>query len=161
MGLLERPPVAPPLQQIRRILADVSAGGAFAARVAVPADDLDVEVRGVGPLRLPITDAQARALCAAARPAHYGKGEHTLLDRSVRDSWEIPANRLRIDRKRWDRTLLPAVDALRRELGLPEGRRLVPELHNLLVYGPGQFFLPHQDSEKVGTLVVTPAPPPV
>jgi len=45
------------------------------------------------------------------------------------------------------------------DLGLSEGSRLEAELHSMLVYAPGQFFLPHQDSEKademVGTLVVT------
>ncbi len=82
----------------------------------------------------------------------------TLLDRRVRDTWEIPKSRVKIDRRRWNRTLRPALEALRAELGLPAGARLEAELHNLLVYEPGQFFAPHQDSEKadamVGTLVV-------
>jgi outer membrane receptor protein involved in Fe transport len=47
----------------------------------------------------------------------------------------------------------------KRELGLPNAAELTADLHFLLVYEPGQFFLPHQDSEKddsmVGTLVVT------
>ena len=41
---------------------------------------------------------------------------------------------------------------------MPDGAKLRAELHNLLVYGPGQFFAPHQDSEKadgmIGSLVV-------
>ncbi len=45
------------------------------------------------------------------------------------------------------------------ELGVPAGSRLEAELHALLVYGPGQFFVPHQDTEKndamIGTLTVT------
>ncbi|MGH2843697.1 MAG: 2OG-Fe(II) oxygenase, partial [Solirubrobacteraceae bacterium] len=44
------------------------------------------------------------------------------------------------------------------ELGVPPGARLRAELHAMLVYSTGQFFLAHQDSEKsdamVGTLVV-------
>jgi hypothetical protein len=70
-----------------------------------------------------------------------------------------PASRLRLDQARWDRSLGPIVDELRENLGLADGWRVEAELHNLLIYGPGQFFLPHQDSEKademVGTLVVT------
>ncbi|MGH3283069.1 MAG: 2OG-Fe(II) oxygenase [Streptosporangiaceae bacterium] len=42
---------------------------------------------------------------------------------------------------------------------MPAGNRLETELHALLVYGPGQFFVPHQDTEKndamIGTLTVT------
>ena len=51
------------------------------------------------------------------------------------------------------------LDGIRDELGLPGSAMLRAELHSLLVYEPGQFFLPHQDSEKhdalVGTLAVT------
>jgi hypothetical protein len=53
---------------------------------------------------------------------------------------------------------LPQLDRIRRDLGLPDDCRLRAELHNLLVYEPGQFFVTHQDSEKaddmIGTLVV-------
>ena len=94
-----------------------------------------------------------------ARPARYGQGERTLLDRRVRDTSEIPKSRVKIDRRRWNRTLLPMLDGLSADLGLPAGCRLAAELHSMLVYGPGQFFRRHQDSEKaddmVGTLVVT------
>jgi len=48
---------------------------------------------------------------------------------------------------------------VKEELGLPTRATLTAELHSLLVYEPGQFFLPHQDSEKddamVGSLVVS------
>ncbi len=41
---------------------------------------------------------------------------------------------------------------------MPQGATLRAELHNLLVYETGQFFAPHQDSEKadgmIGSLVV-------
>jgi hypothetical protein len=66
---------------------------------------------------------------------------------------------VRIDRRRWNKALGPVLDALRAELGLPDGCRLRAELHSVLMYEQGQFFAPHQDSEKVdamvGTLVVT------
>ncbi len=71
----------------------------------------------------------------------------------------MPTSRVRIDKRQWNRTLTPVLDGLREDLGLPAGSRLTAELHSLLVYSPGQFFLPHQDSEKsndmVGTLTVT------
>ncbi len=93
------------------------------------------------------------------RPARFGKGEQTLLDRGVRDTWEIPRSRIKIDKRQWDRTLRPVLDGLRADLGLPAGSVLTAEFHAMLVYGPGQFFAPHQDSEKadamIGTLVVS------
>ncbi len=145
------------------LLGKLDVPGSFSARKAAPADDLNIEVRGVGALRFPVPEEQARALCEIGRPARYGRGEQTLLDRRVRDTWQIPSSRVRIDKRRWSKTLVPVLDALRDDLGLPSGCRLEAELHSMLVYARGQFFLPHQDSEKhdemVGSLVVTlPAP---
>lgn len=121
-------------------------------------DDLDIRIRGVGKLTLPVVAAQAKELRLIARPAKYGRGEETLLDRRVRDTWEVPRSRVNIDKRRWNQTLWPTLDQVRRDLGLPDGCRLKAELHSMLVYEPGQFFAPHQDSEKademVGTLVV-------
>lgn len=151
--------VTPALEQIAALLTGISGPGSFAACRSASADDLHLAVTGIGPLRFPISRAQAQQLCRVARPARYGRGEETLLDRRVRDTWEVPRSRVKIDRRRWNRTLLPVLDQLRGDLGLPEACRLKAELHSMLVYGPGQFFRTHQDSEKtdhmVGTLVVT------
>lgn len=144
---------------IAEILAGTRSAGSFAAMRTAQADDLCLAVDGLGRLHLPISRAQAQRLCRLSRRARYGRGEKTLLDTSVRDTWEVPKSRIRIDRPRWSRTLLPILESLRADLGLPAGARLQAEVHSMLVYGPGQFFLPHQDSEKtddmVGTLVVT------
>lgn len=65
---------------------------------------------------------------------------------------------LAIDERRWQRTLERELPRIAHDLGVPEGATLRAELHNLLVDGPGQFFAPHQDSEKsdgmIGSLVV-------
>lgn len=145
-------------EKIATLLGGVG-GGSFASRRTAPADDLVLAVKGVGPLRFPIPREQARLLLAKAQPARYGRREHTLLDRRVRDTGEIPASQVKLDRQRWRRTLQPRLDALGTDLGLAPGQRLAAELHSLLIYGPGQFFKQHQDSERadgmVGTLVVT------
>ena len=147
------------LQHIGELLSEVGARDAFTARRTAAADDLLLEVKDVGPVRFPISRAAAQRLCSVARPARYGKGEETLLDQRVRDTWEIPKSKVKLDKRRWNRTLLPVLDGLRGDLGLPDGCQLKAELHSMLVYAPGQFFLPHQDSEKaddmVGTLAVT------
>lgn len=65
---------------------------------------------------------------------------------------------MRIDNRRWNRTLRPVLEAIRDDLGLPPASSLDAQLHSMLVYEARQFFAPHQDSEKddamVGTLVV-------
>ncbi len=112
----------------------------------------------MGPLRLPVTAAQAKELRLLARPACYGNGEDTLLDRRVRDTWQVPLSWVSVDARRWAATLGPMLHAIRDDLGLPPTSILEPDLHAMLVYEPGQFFAAHQDSEKddrmVGSLVV-------
>ncbi len=141
------------------LLGAVNAPGSFSAKRTAAADGLHLDVRGVGPLQFPVPKEQLRQLAHFARPARYGLGELTLLDRRVRDTWEVPKSRVKIDQRLWSKTLLPVLDGLRADLGLPAECRLKAELHSMLVYGPGQFFAPHQDSEKadgmVGSLVVT------
>lgn len=127
----------------------------FSATRSAPTSDLQIEVRGVGPIRLPVSQAQARQLCKVARPARYGHGEDTILDRAVRDTWEIPKSRVKIDARRWNKALRPALDRLARDLGLPSGSKLRAELHSMLVYSRGQFFVQHQDSEKDDAMIAS------
>ena len=141
------------------LLGQTVAPGAFSARRTARPDDLRLEVLGVGPIALPVSVGQAKELCVLGRPAQFGKGEQTLLDAKVRDTWEVPKSRVKIDKRQWNATLQPVLDRLRADLGLPAGCKLTADFHSMLVYAPGQFFAPHQDSEKadamIGTLVVT------
>src|SRR3954451_16573472 len=94
------------LEQIGEILGAVGSPGCFTARRTATADDLQLEVQGLGRLRLPVSRAQAENLCRLARPARYGRGEKTLLDRRVRDTRGIPQSRGEIDRAWGNRKVL-------------------------------------------------------
>src|SRR5579864_3629214 len=130
---------------------------ASSVELTAPMNDLRLEVEGFGPVKFPVTPAKARKLLGLGQPARFGRGEETLTDPDVRDTWEIPR---RLVRAEWDgATLKDVLATVKEELGLPNGAGLTADLHSLLVYEPNQFFLAHQDSEKddsmVGTLVVT------
>ena len=145
--------------QLADLLADLRAEGSFATRRTAPTADLGIDVRGVGSIGLPVSAAQAKELRHVARPTKYGHGTDTVLDRRVRDTWEVPKSRVRIDKRRWNQTRYPMLDTIRADLGLPDTTRLRAELHSMLVYEPGQFFAGNQDSEKsddmVASLIVT------
>jgi hypothetical protein len=146
------------LDQVVTALAAIQSEGTFAAELSCSSEDLRVEVAGIGPIDLPVSAATAQRLLAIARPAPFGKREKTLHDLNVRNTWEIEARLLKIDR-RWRRTLDAQLALIQQRLGLsPEGK-LVATLDKMLVYEPGQFFATHQDSERsddmVGSLVVT------
>lgn len=139
------------------LLHGLQSGGSFSTCRTAPVGDLAIEVAGVGVggLGLPVTAAQAKQLRLIARPAKYGQGELTILDRRVRDTWEIPRSRVRIDKRRWNNTLKPMLATIRDDLGLPPEVSLTAELHSMLLYERGQFFAAHQDSEKDDQMVAT------
>ncbi len=143
------------LGDVATALADIEAEGAFATRLACDSDELRIRIDGVGPLRFPISVAAVQKLRAVARAAPFGRRGETLHDTSVRDTWEIAPARIRIDAPRWQRILEPALAVIRQRLGLPEGGTLEAVLDKLLVYGPGQFFAPHQDSERADDMVAS------
>ena len=144
-----------PGERLARVLDGSQAPGAFSVQLSVPAKDVRLAVAGAGPVSLPVKAPQARRMIACARPARFGRAEQTLTDLSVRDTWEITPDQVTLTGLDWDAILAEVRDGL----GLPPRARLRAEPHALLVYGKGQFFLPHQDSEKddtmIGTLVVS------
>lgn len=115
-----------------------------------------IEVEGIGPLALPLLPAQATQLIAAAERAPYGRGADTLVDTSVRRTWQIGADRVRIQGRHWPAMLDGIVE--RAAVGLGAGVGVAAELYKLLVYDEGSFFLEHRDTEKspgmFGTLIV-------
>jgi predicted 2-oxoglutarate/Fe(II)-dependent dioxygenase YbiX len=133
------------------------AQAAFSVELTARTDDLSLEVEGFGRVRFPVTPAKARKLLGLGQPARFGRGEETVTDPDVRDTWEIPKHLVRAE---WnDATLKDILATVKEELGLPNAAELTADLHSLLVYETNQHFLAHQDSEKddsmVGTLVVT------
>ncbi|RYP35809.1 hypothetical protein DL767_003664 [Monosporascus sp. MG133] len=118
-----------------------------------------LEVAGT-PIPLPLTARDAQVIRSACRPAPYGKGEATLVDESVRKTWELGRDEFRLaNQPEWDAFVADALlrDVAEHSLGMPSsGVRAEP--YKLLLYEEGSFFRRHKDSEKapgmVGTLVV-------
>ena len=139
-------------------LRSIESPGAFSVRIMAPTDNLRLEVNDVGPVRLPLSSRMARKLIGVARPAPFGRGERTVRDSRVRDTWEISRSRVKVDQGLWQQTFEPQLERIKAGLGLALDCKLDARLHKLLVYEPGQFFRVHQDSEKsddmVGTLSV-------
>ena len=67
-------------ERLARLFAGAEPAGSFSAQLLAPAQALELEVSGVGPVRLPIRAPFAKKLIAVARPAMFGRGEQTLTD---------------------------------------------------------------------------------
>jgi hypothetical protein len=113
-----------------------------------------LKVAGLGPVGLPLTAAQAPELKKHCQQAPYGKGEKTIVDTSVRRVWQLEPDRFSLTNPDWQQYLSGVVQTVQRELGLDK-QKLESHVYNLLLYEPGNFFLPHRDGEKPDRMVAT------
>ncbi|MBA2653780.1 MAG: hypothetical protein H0U71_01780 [Gammaproteobacteria bacterium] len=134
------------MEDIIASLQKIQTHGSFWAKRSVSIDQLQLEIKGFGQLKLPLSARNSNNLIKHAKPAKFGWRDQTILDEKVRHAWEIPNNKIKIDRS-WKQVFNSLLNLLKVDLGLPESALLKADLHNLLIYEPGQFFAPHQDSE--------------
>jgi hypothetical protein len=76
-------------ERLARVLEGSAEPGAFSVRLSVPARGVGLTVAGAGSISFPVKAPRAKQMIAVAEPARFGRGEHTLTDLSVRDTWEI------------------------------------------------------------------------
>ena len=135
------------------LLSTVRRTGDYFASGTVEIMAPQIEVEGVGPIALPLLPVQAEQLLAVADPAPYGRGDETLIDPSVRLTWQIGAERVRIRGRHWPGTLEAILAQVTDGLGLTEP--VSSELYKMLVYDRGSFFVGHRDTEKAPGMFAT------
>ena len=118
------------------VLRSVDRPGDFCVHGRLYAPMPTLEVAGGGMLAFPVPEKQIHALIGAAERAPYGRGPETVVDRSVRDCWQIGAERIALSGGAWPETLAGILDRAASGLGCPP-ERLEARLYKLLVYEPG------------------------
>ncbi|KAF1810779.1 hypothetical protein P152DRAFT_460069 [Eremomyces bilateralis CBS 781.70] len=117
----------------------------------------DISVPGVGPITLPLCEPQARQLIDKSRLSPFGKGTETVVDTSVRNTWEIDASQFEIMNPDWNPLFTEIVAIAAEGLGVSVPIEAVP--YKMLIYEKGAHFKAHTDTEKIpgmlGTLVIS------
>lgn len=143
--------------ELEMVLAGVERPGEFFVQGALELPMPRVEVEGVGTLSFPVPGTQVAEVMAKAARAPYGRGEATLIDESVRRTWQVTADGVRVGGTSWLKAFPQILGRVVAGLGC-EGVPVTAELYKLLVYEAGGFFKAHRDTEKTpgmfGTLVV-------
>lgn len=133
----------------------------FCVAGCLPAVDPGIAIDGLGAVAIPLKRGMAQKLIAQCQVAPYGKGTETLVDTSVRRTFELDPRKFRLSQE-WSAAVAGQVRLAAGQLGLP-AERVEARLYKLLVYEKGGFFLPHRDSEKhdgmVASLIVVLANP--
>lgn len=93
---------------------------------------------GVGPIGLPITTEQARALIAQSEQAPYGKGELTIVDTDVRRVWQLGASQIAFSNPRWASFLAELLEQVQEGLGV--AGKVEAHFYKLLVYERSPFL---------------------
>ncbi|MBL8395464.1 MAG: 2OG-Fe(II) oxygenase [Candidatus Accumulibacter sp.] len=140
-------------QDLASILQGVRRPGDFHAAGRLDIFTPQLEVTGVGPVALPLLPAQAEQLVATAEAAPYGRGADTLIDRNVRRTWQIGADRVHIGGRHWAKSLATIVARSATGLGVLEP--VAAELYKMLIYDTGSFFVRHRDTEKAPGMFAT------
>ena len=142
------------LTALAELIGSVDRPGEYCVHARTFAPMPRIEVSDIGVLSFPVPAAQLDALIAGSERAPYGRGEDTLVDRSVRDCRQIAPGRIEIGGTTWTGTLGGILDRAAEGLGCPGGA-LAADFHKLLIYEPGGFFAPHRDTEKADGMVAT------
>jgi predicted 2-oxoglutarate/Fe(II)-dependent dioxygenase YbiX len=139
--------------ELAELLSTVQRPGDFFASGRLELLPPRLTVDGVGQIALPLLPVQAEQLIALAERAPYGRGAATIVDTSVRRTWQIGPDRVRLDGKHWQATLDGAVALAAEGLGVDEP--VSAELYKLLIYDKGSFFVRHRDTEKAPGMFAT------
>ncbi|CAH0388370.1 unnamed protein product [Bemisia tabaci] len=143
--------------QILLTLQDIKAPSAFAFSAvssSLPNPGLYVPHHGV--MGLPLTTSDAQKIIREASQSPFGRGEETIVDTTVRKSWELKPEQFSLQNPKWQGAMKKILEDVNRGLGITKGTKKVrAELNKLLLYEPGAFFKPHKDSEKADGMFAT------
>eukprot|EP01122_Echinamoeba_exundans_P002009 TRINITY_DN11977_c0_g1_i1.p1 TRINITY_DN11977_c0_g1~~TRINITY_DN11977_c0_g1_i1.p1 ORF type:complete len:620 (-),score=103.31 TRINITY_DN11977_c0_g1_i1:36-1868(-) len=151
------------LAEARRLM---KTNAAFSCQGEILERDVVVHIK---PLKKDFTDwasmerEQLAKIHAAGSDAPFGKGTKTVVDKTVRSSKEFNPAQFEIKDAEFlklfgsDSSKSDILEKIRQTLA-PNCSRIRSDLYKMLVYGPGDFFQPHVDTQRgpdmFGTLVV-------
>ncbi|KAL0064876.1 hypothetical protein AAF712_008129 [Marasmius tenuissimus] len=106
-------------------------------------------LEGLGTVGLPLSEREAKVVIEKSIQAPFGKGERTIVDTEVRDTWEMDASQVQFQEPKWQSFMNRVVQEVCQTLGVNfQASKPRAELYKLLIYETGSHFLPHVDTEK-------------
>jgi hypothetical protein len=111
----------------------------------------------LGPVGLPLSVRDAMAIAGICKQSPFGRGDETVVDETVRKTWELDTTEFSCCNPAWEVYLDTLAQQAIQNLGVQVIATAQP--YKLLLYEEGAFFKAHRDTEKVpgmfGTLVVS------
>lgn len=124
------------------LLEGMESPGSFAAFGHFDRVYLDIAIDGRS-VRVPLRPHQALDVIKLARQAPFGRGAETIVDRSVRNTWELDPTHFQITNPAWEDAIHKACRFVAQELGITAP--ITVELYKMLIYEEGAMFKPHTE----------------
>ncbi|KAE8231631.1 hypothetical protein CF326_g3354 [Tilletia indica] len=132
-------------------IGDFSFGGSADFLPAVPG----LFIEGVGKIVLPLIDEQlAEKIIKVCEQAPFGRGFDTLVDTSVRNSWQLDPSKVKLQNPRWEAGIESAAPLIAAKFGVA-GTPITLHLYKFLLYKVGGHFAKHRDTEKEDRMFAT------
>jgi hypothetical protein len=126
------------------------AGGSAKMFPSIPG----LNIEGVGHIPLPVTEFFAEKIKHVAEQAPHGQGMETVVDKSIRNTLQVDASKVKLENPAWRPALQGLVEEISNELGI-NASMVRAEFYKLLFYEPGGFFKKHRDTEKFDGMFAT------
>lgn len=135
------------IEELEECLTNVQSDGSFAMFEALNnAPNPGLYLKSSGVVGLPLSDNDAQAIISASHEAPFGKGEETIVDTSVRKTWEISLGEFELRNPAWQPFIESIVAKVSAGLGVDAaGKGVAGKLYKLLLYEEGAMFKPHKE----------------
>ena len=90
--------------------------------------------------RLPVSERKAKEIKAVCSQAPYGLGQETIVDTTVRNTWQLDPSQFTIMNPQWDSHMEKLAAVVKDELGCDPALNVRCELYKFLLYEQGSFF---------------------
>lgn len=108
--------------------------------------DPQIYVGDHGPIGLPLSNDDAQVIIRASHQAPFGKGSETIVDSSVRNTWELNSEQFELRNSEWKNFMGHILAKISKELGLgSKAPKVDAELYKMLLYDKGAMFKAHQE----------------
>lgn len=137
------------MQELYKLLSDLKDNtGDFACSGFLPELCLPgLVVENVGHISLPVQDEQAKKIIEVAKKAPFGLGSKTLVDETVRKTWQLDPNQITIKNEHFLAGVGNVVASVKKHLGCDK-ITVQANLYKVLLYEKGGHFKAHRDTEK-------------
>ncbi|CAL4069379.1 unnamed protein product, partial [Meganyctiphanes norvegica] len=147
----------PYVSEIRDALGVIENPGTFACGGELENASLKMIIKGIGPIEFPLKKYQGELLKKKSTAAPFGRGSKTIVDKSIRNAWQINAKDVTLD-KAFNKLINEKVDEIIPILmgeSCTENIQIIPELYKLVYYKKGGHFVKHRDTEKAPGMFAT------